>query len=121
MASLSRPIQAGKKGGVSAVCAMMDPGMFATGGYDHVVHLWNLAEEGLSALASPLAIRHASLVQSLLPICDTSRKLVSAGADCSVCLWDLSSERTVHTVKTSNSVYHVHRTLFPFCTLLEVR
>ncbi|OCH88316.1 hypothetical protein OBBRIDRAFT_813720 [Obba rivulosa] len=98
----------------------MNPRTFATGGYDHVVHLWKLTEDSQGAIASPLAIRHASLVQSLLPICDTSCKLVSAGADCSVHLWDLSSERVVNTMKTSNSVYHVHKTLTSFSTLLEV-
>ncbi|PCH41439.1 hypothetical protein WOLCODRAFT_151482 [Wolfiporia cocos MD-104 SS10] len=67
-----------------------------------------------------LFMKHNSVVQSLLPIRDTSHKLVSAGADCNVHFWDLSSQRVVNTIKTSNPVYHIHEATSPFCTLLEV-
>ncbi|KAJ7499096.1 WD40-repeat-containing domain protein [Mycena latifolia] len=117
---LKRPWNPARKGGVSAVAAMMQPLTFATGGYDHVVHLWTVQDDLASASPKPLNIKHNSQVQSLLGIRDTSHKLVSAGADCSVHIWDLSSERVVHTIKTSNSVYHAHTTASPFCTLLEV-
>jgi WD40 repeat protein len=105
---------------VSAVTTMMQPFMFASGGHDHIVHLWDINADVSSASPRPLAIKHNSLVQSLLSIRDTSHKLVSAGADCNVHLWDLASERVVNTMKTSNSVYHAHETSSPFCTLLEV-
>lgn len=59
-------------------------------------------------------------MQSLLPMRDTSHKLVSAGADCTVNVWDLSSERLVNTLKASNSVYQLHPSYSPFCTLWEV-
>lgn len=120
ISTFGRPAHGEKKGGVSAVCSMMQPLMFATGGYDHRVHLWDATKSVSQPSPTLLAITHSSLVQSLLPIRDTSHKLVSAGADCNVHLWDLSSERVVNTMKTSNSVYHVHGTSLPFCTLLEV-
>ncbi|KAJ7283813.1 WD40-repeat-containing domain protein [Mycena rebaudengoi] len=95
--------------------------MFASGGYDHCVHLWKIEADFSAAAPQVLAgIKHNSQVQSLLAIRDTSHKLVTAGADCSVHIWDLSSERVVHMIKTSNSVYHAHTTTSPFCTLLEV-
>ncbi|KAH9938390.1 WD40-repeat-containing domain protein [Fomitopsis serialis] len=94
--------------------------MFASGGYDHVVHLWDASRDVSRPSPTPLAIKHTSTVQSLLAIRDTSHKLVSSGADCNVHIYDLSSERVVNTLKTSNSVYHAHEALSPFCTLLEV-
>ncbi|KAJ7667819.1 WD40-repeat-containing domain protein [Mycena polygramma] len=94
--------------------------MFASGGYDHGVHLWTVKDDLSSASPETLNIKHNSQVQSLLAIHDTSSKLVSAGADCSVHVWDLSAERVAHTLKTSNSVYHAHPTTSPFCTLLEI-
>ncbi|KAI0069001.1 hypothetical protein BV25DRAFT_1910723 [Artomyces pyxidatus] len=118
--SLTRGRQGDKNGGISAVTAMTEPGTFASGGFDHAVHLWSLDESASKAHARPLAIRHTSLVQSLIPIRDTSRKLMTAGADCNVHLWDLSSERVVNTMKTSNSAFHVHATPLPYCVLLEV-
>ncbi|KAJ7699899.1 WD40-repeat-containing domain protein [Mycena rosella] len=117
---LKRPWNPTKKGGVTAVAPMMQPLTFASGGYDHCVHLWTVQDDLLSASPTVLNIKHNSQVQSLLAIRDTSSKLVSTGADCSAHIWDLSSERVVSTIKTSNSVYHAHPTTSPFCTLLEV-
>ncbi|KAJ7638665.1 WD40-repeat-containing domain protein [Roridomyces roridus] len=117
---LKRPWNSKKKGGVSAVAPMMQPLSFASGGYDHVVHFWRLGDDLSSASAQHLNIKHNSQVQSLLAIHDSSHKLLSAGADCSVHFWDLGSERVVHTLRPSSSVYHVHPTSSPFCTLLEV-
>ncbi|KAG1753850.1 WD40-repeat-containing domain protein [Suillus paluster] len=117
---VDRPWNKTKKGGTSVVSTMMQPLMFASGGHDHAVHLWNLSEDLKNVSSTLLAIKHTSVIQSLLPIRDTSHKLISAGADCNVHLWDLSSERVVHTFKTSNSPYHAHKTESPFCTLLEV-
>ncbi|KAI0728713.1 WD40-repeat-containing domain protein [Fomitopsis betulina] len=94
--------------------------MFASGGYDHVVHLWDASQDVSRLIPTPLAIRHTSTVQTLLAIHDTSHKLVSGGADCNVHIYDISSERTVNTLKLSNSVYHAHEAVSPFCTLLEV-
>ncbi|KAG6832971.1 hypothetical protein H0H92_004855 [Tricholoma furcatifolium] len=115
-----RPWNSTKKGGVSAVAAMMHAMQFATGGYDHAVHLWDIKPDLSEAFERPLAIKHTSQVQSLLAIRDTSHKLLSAGADCNVHIWDLSSERVVNTLKPSNATYHLHATTSPFCTLLEV-
>ncbi|KAF7313644.1 WD-REPEATS-REGION domain-containing protein [Mycena chlorophos] len=117
---LHRPWNSSRKGGVSAVAPVKQPLSFATGGYDHEVHLWKLAEDFSSATPHLLNIRHNSLVQSLLCLFDTSRKLVSAGADCCVNFYDLSSQRIYSTIRTSNSVYHVHPTPSPFCTLFEI-
>jgi WD40 repeat protein len=117
---LTRPWNATKKGGVSTVTSMLQPLHFATGGYDHVVHLWEVEADFSTASPRPLAIKHSSQIQSLLAIRDTSHKLISAAADCNVHFWDLSSERVVNTVKTSNMPYHAHSTTSPFCTLLEV-
>ncbi|KAJ7047548.1 WD40-repeat-containing domain protein [Mycena alexandri] len=117
---LKRPWSSARKGGVSAVASMIHPLMFASGGYDHCVHLWSVKADLSSASPTALSIKHNSQIQSLLAIHDSSHKLVSAGADCSVNIWDLSSERVVHSLKTSNSVYHAHPTTSPFCTLLEV-
>lgn len=117
---IARPWNATKKGGVSAVTSMLQPLQFATGGYDHVVHLWDVKADLSAASSRALPIKHTSQIQSLLAIRDTSHKLLSAGADCNVHFWDLSSERVVNTVKTSNMPYHAHTTLSPFCTLLEV-
>lgn len=118
--TLDRPWNQSKKGGVSAVNTMMQPQSFVTGGYDHVVHAWTVKEDSTSASPSQLTIKHTAPVQSLLPIRDTSHKLISAGADTNVHVWDFSSERIVNTMKTSNSVFHAHSTLSPYCTLLEV-
>ncbi|KDQ64757.1 hypothetical protein JAAARDRAFT_28398 [Jaapia argillacea MUCL 33604] len=93
---------------------------FATGGYDRVVHLWELKDDFSSAIPQTLAIKHSSLIQCLLAIRDTSHKLISSSADRDVNYWDLASERVVNTIQVSNSVYHVHETSSPFCTLLEV-
>ncbi|KAF8897349.1 WD40-repeat-containing domain protein [Infundibulicybe gibba] len=117
--SLDRP-QSSRKSGVSALATMMQPHMFASGGHDHLVHVWDINPELSSASPKTLGIKHSSLVQSLLAIRDTSHKLVSASADCSVQIWDLASERAVNTFRTSNSIYHAHKTPSPFCTLLEV-
>ena len=114
---------ADKKGGISAVCTMMQSAAFATGGYDHLVNLWSLSNEGGSppVPSAPLAIKHKSAIHSLLPVRDTSHKLLTGGADCTLAIYDLSSERTINTLKLSNSIYHVHSAVSPFCTLLEVR
>ncbi|KAG6837933.1 hypothetical protein H0H93_008327 [Arthromyces matolae] len=117
---LPRPWNNCKKGGVSAVTSMIHPMQFATGGYDHAVHLWDVKSDLSSASPRTLAIKHNSLVQSLLAIRDTSHKLISAGADCNVHVWDLSSERVVNTLRTSNAPYQLHAMTSPFCTLLEV-
>lgn len=117
---VDRPWNRTKKGGASVVSTMMQPLMFASGGHDHAVHIWNFSADFMGVSSTLLAIKHTSVIQSLLPIRDTSHKLISAGADCNVHLWDLSSERVVHTFKTSNSPYHAHKTESPFCTLLEV-
>ncbi len=118
-----RRSQADKKGGISAVCAMMQPGAFATGGYDHLVNLWSLPNEVDSPPmpSAPLAIKHTSALHSLLPVRDTSHKLLTGGADCALGVYDLSSERTVNTMKLSNPIYHIHSVASPFCALLEVR
>ncbi|KAJ3991833.1 WD40-repeat-containing domain protein [Lentinula boryana] len=117
---LRRPWNESKRGGVSSVCAMGQPHSFATGGYDRVVHLWKLDSNHSSALAQPLAINHTNVVQSLLPVCDTSHKLISAGADCKVNIYNLSSQRVFNSFKTSNQINHLHWTHSPFCTLLEI-
>ena len=102
------------------LCAMMQPLKFSSGGYDHAIHLWDAKEESVSATSSELSIKHSSVVQSLLPIRDTSHKLVSACASGQVNLFDLSSERVVNSFKVSGSVYNCHTSTSPFCTLLEV-
>ncbi|KAG2058868.1 hypothetical protein BDR06DRAFT_950108 [Suillus hirtellus] len=117
---VNRPWNTTKKGGASVVSTMLQPLMFTSGGHDHAVHIWKISPDFMSVSSTLLAIKHTSVIQSLLPIRDTSHKLISAGADCSVHLWDLSPERVVHTFKTSNSPYHAHKTESPFCTLLEV-
>ncbi|KAH7887909.1 WD40-repeat-containing domain protein [Phlebopus sp. FC_14] len=117
---LDRPWNTAKRGGVSALTTLMQPLQFASGGYDHKVHLWHIEDDCSGASPVELAIRHTSVVHSLLPLLDTSHKLVSAGADCNVRLWDMSSERVTHSFKTSSIPYNVHRTDSPFCTLLEV-
>lgn len=94
--------------------------MFASGGHDHAVHLWTLNEDVTTSTAVKLAIKHNSVVQTLLPMRDSSQKLLSAGADSSVHIWDLSSERVANSFKTSNSVFNAHSTSSPYCTLLEV-
>ena len=120
--TLDRPFTESKKGGVSAMTNIEDQSLsFATGGYDHLVHLWDVQDDLISATCQPLAIKHTAQVQSLLSIHDTSRKLISASSDCNAHIWDLSSERVVNTLKASNSIFHLHKTRFPHCTLLEVR
>lgn len=121
--SFDRRSQADKKGGISAVCAMTQLGAFATGGYDHLINLWSLPNDGDESRpvpSAPLAIKHSSAIHSLLPVRDTSHKLLTGGADCTLAIYDLSSERTVNTLKLSNPIYHVHAVASPFCALLEV-
>ncbi|KAL4076014.1 hypothetical protein J3A83DRAFT_4224445 [Scleroderma citrinum] len=118
--TLQRDWNKAKKGGVSALTTMMQPLKFASGGYDHRIHIWTMEDDLSDALPVELAIKHTSVIHSLLAIRDTSHKLISAGADRNIHLWDLSSERVAHSIKISNSPYHAHRTESPFCTLLEV-
>lgn len=98
----------------------MSPLKFASGGYDHRVHLWNIAEDLSGASPVELAIKHNSLVHSLLPIVDTSHKLVSVGADRDVHVFDMSAEHVMQTLKISCIPYHAHKTDTLSCTLLEV-
>ncbi|KAI0030223.1 hypothetical protein K488DRAFT_54691, partial [Vararia minispora EC-137] len=51
---------------------------------------------------------HTSRVQALTPLRDSPAKLASAGADCSVRLYDLGAERVVSVLRPSNSAYGVH-------------
>ncbi|KAJ7591225.1 WD40-repeat-containing domain protein [Mycena floridula] len=117
--TLDRPWNSAKKCGVSAVTTMIQPSSIASGGFDHSVQLWDVSKGFESATVQALNIKHNSVVQSLLSLRDTSQKLISAGADCAVNSFDVSSERVVSSIKTSNSVYHVHRAT-PFCLMLEV-
>ncbi|KAI6134882.1 hypothetical protein EV401DRAFT_1901582 [Pisolithus croceorrhizus] len=117
---LRRDWKRAKKGGVSALATMLQPLKFASGGYDHQIHLWSMDDDLSHASSVQLTVRHTSMIHSLLPIRDTSHKLVSAGADRNVHLWDLCSERVARTLKTSNTPHNIHRTESPFCTLLEV-
>jgi WD40 repeat protein len=100
---------------------MMQPLSFATGGADHAIHLWNV-DHDLQTIRSgpPLAIRHTSQVHSLLPVQDSSHKLVSSGADCNVNVYDLPSERVMTTIKLSNPGFHVHRFGNPSTLLIQV-
>lgn len=100
---------------------MMQPLSFATGGADHAIHIWNV-DRNLQTTRSglPLAIRHTSQIHSLLPIQDSSHKLISSGADCNVNVYDLPSERVVNVIKLSNPGFHVHRTDNPWNLLIQV-
>lgn len=98
----------------------MSPLKFATGGHDHRVHLWDIAHDLSVASAAELAIKHTSVVYSLLPIMDTSHKLVSVGADRDVPIYDMSAERVARILKMSPVPYQAHKTDSPFCTLFEV-
>lgn len=118
--TLRRDWNTAKRPGVSAVTSLMSPLKFASGGYDHRVHLWDIAQDLSGASAVELAIKHASTVHSLLPIVDTSHKLVSVGADRDVHIYDLSAERVAQTLKMSCIPFHAHKTDSRFCTLLEV-
>ncbi|KAG1715935.1 hypothetical protein ID866_1224 [Astraeus odoratus] len=118
--TLHRNWNKAKKAGISALTTMLRPLQFASGGYDHRVHIWTMEENLTNASSVELAIRHTSMVHSLLAIRDTSHKLISAGADRNIHLLDLSSERIVRTIKISNFPHNVYRTESPFCTLIEV-
>lgn len=119
---LSRPAQNPRnpRTAASAVCAMLQPFAFASGGHDHVVHYWQMEDDFSSVSSELLPVKHGAVIQSLLAIRDTSHKLVTASADCNVHIFDLSSEHVAHTLKLSNSVYHIHKTATPFCVLLGV-
>ena len=93
---------------------------FATGGYDHIVHLWSTATDLDIPVPAALEIRHASAVYALLPVYDSTSKLLSGSADCSVSVYDIASERVVNTLKLSNPVYQLHPAISPFCSLVEV-
>ncbi|KAG5220887.1 WD-repeat-REGION domain-containing protein [Salix suchowensis] len=118
---LNRPWEQARKPGVGTVAALPQERAFVSGGHDRTIHLWNVDSDLKSAQPHTLAIKHRSLITSLLPVDDTGPKLVSASADCSVQYYDFSSEKTISTMKVSNPIYHVHTTDSPFCTLLEVR
>ncbi|TCD71301.1 Leucine aminopeptidase 1 [Steccherinum ochraceum] len=120
---LRRPQYEGRKPGVTALSALSQPRTLVTGGYDHMIHLWRLPpEDDLYAEIKPehLYIKHASIVQALLSFHDTSQKLISGGADCTVNLWDFASERTVNAFRISNSVFHIHSAISEHCVVLEV-
>ena len=94
---------------------------FVSGGYDHVVDLWTVEEDLQSAKAISLSVTHSSLIQSMTTIKDSSLKLITAGADCLVNVWDLQAEISLRTIRTSNSVYQLHPTALAECVLAEVR
>lgn len=124
--SLKRPSQDPDRRlrGASAVASLLNnPLTFVSGGYDHIVHLWSLSPsiDVPTPEPRPIDIKHSSKVQSLLSVDVTSPKLLTAGADCFVNVWDLPSERPLITIRTSNSVYHLHPTVRPECVLFEVR
>ncbi|KAF8845686.1 hypothetical protein BDN67DRAFT_986812 [Paxillus ammoniavirescens] len=118
--TLHRDWNKAKKSGVSALAALTQPLKFASGGHDHRVHLWDVTQNLSGASTTELAIKHTAMINSLLPITDTSHKLASIGADCNIHLWDMSAERVAYSFKTSSIPYHAHKTDSPFCTLLEV-
>lgn len=119
--SYDRPAVPGRPEGLTAICAMMQPFSFATGGADRAIHIWNVDHNLQVACPElPLAIRHTSLIHSLLPIRDSSYKLVSSGADCNINVYDLSSERVVNLIKLSNPGFHVHHSGNPSTLLVQV-
>ena len=93
---LDRPFQPGKNGSTSVVCSTRPPHVFATGGYDHAIHLWSRATDTFTSTL--LDIRHTSIVHALLSLSDTSTKLLSGSADCSMSLYDVDAERVVNTL-----------------------
>lgn len=99
---------------------MVQGSMFATGGYDHRVHLWTVAKDFSLSCSPQLDLKHKSVVQALLAESDSSEKLLTAGADCVVNVWDVHSEHIVNTINISNSPYQIHSTDLPFCALFEV-
>ncbi|KAF9649641.1 WD40 repeat-like protein [Thelephora ganbajun] len=107
--SYNRPAVSGKPEGLTAICSMMQPLSFATGGADHAIHIWNV-DHNLQIVysESPLAVKHTSKIYSLLPIWDSSQKLVSSGADYNVNVYDLPSERVINIIKLSNPGFHIH-------------
>ena len=106
---------------LSAICSMMEPLSFATGGVDHAIHIWKVDHElQITCSALPLGIKHTSLIHSLLPIQDSSKKLVSSGADCNVNVYGLSSERVAHMIQLSNPGFHLHRAENPSVILIQV-
>ncbi|KAL4265567.1 WD40 repeat-like protein [Pleurotus pulmonarius] len=117
---LDRPWEQARKSGVGTVAALPQEHAFVSGGHDRIIHLWNVDNDLKSAQLHTLAIKHTSLITSLLPVDNTGPKLISASADCSVQYYDFSSEKTISTIKVSNPIYHVHATDSPFCSLLEI-
>ena len=119
--SYNRPAVFGKPNGLTAICSMMQPLSFATGGADRAIHMWKI-DHNLQTTYSeaPLAIRHTSLIYSLLPILDSGHKLISSGADCNLNVYDLSSERVVKSIKLSNPAFHVHQAGNPSTLLIQV-
>ncbi|KAH9951762.1 WD40-repeat-containing domain protein, partial [Amylocystis lapponica] len=103
VAAPERPRARDKRSGVSALCALPHAHAFATGGYDHQVHLWRL---GTAPLA--LAVPHSAAVHALLAPRARAQLLLSAGADCSVHVWDLAAGRVAGTLRASNAVHHLH-------------
>lgn len=120
-----RPSNSGQlRQGVSSVTTIPNGGnhlSFVSAGYDHVVQLWSLDTPFSSSPTSKvLRIHHSSVIQSMLVTEDGTPRLISAGADCCVNVHNLEEERTDYTIRTSNSVYQVHKTDRPECLLLEV-
>jgi len=119
--SYDRPIIPGKPTGLTAICPMIQPFSFATGGADHAIHIWNVDHNlQITCSGSPLTIGHTSQIYSLLSIRDSSHKLASSGADCNVNVYDLSSERVVNVIKLSNPGFHIHHSGNPSTLLIQV-
>ena len=106
--------------GISAVSVLPISGSlvsFISAGYDHVVEIWSLGNFEQPPVVGVLDIHHTSLVQSLITV---GNHLISGGADNSVRIWDLQAAQSVSTIRTSNSVYQLHRTKSPDVVLAEV-
>jgi WD40 repeat protein len=88
----------GQTGAVASIAFSPDGRTLATGGYDHIIRLWDLA--GRKAGEAPPPMRelsgHADTVCSLAFSADGSRLVTSGISDGLFLLWDPASGRKVH-------------------------
>lgn len=88
----------GHKDSIYAVAFSPDGKTLATAGYDRLVHLWDMAEDGRVGKSPRLTLKDHSDAVYDLSFHPNGRLLASAGADRAVKVWDVATGKRLYTL-----------------------